>query len=151
MLVADIDQRRIALNKTGPQQKQICNSFAFAMPRATRAALRAQELADETTTAAAIALPSTPTRERVPLGEISNNKNNITEMAVSEQSAEIERKVGAKGNKGKGGRKGKKGAKAKAEDKEVEILDDDQQSSHSGAVDEACNNLMEAAGVGKLF
>lgn len=121
------------------------------MPRATRAALRAQELLDETIAAAAITLPSTPTRGRVPLGEISNNTNNNSDMAVNDKSAEIGRKAGAKGNKGKGGKKGKKGAKAKAENKEVEILDDDQHSSHSEAVDEACSNLMNNADVGKLL
>ena len=58
-------------------------------------------------------------------------------------------KLGAKGQKAKGAKKGKKGAKTKAENKEVEFSDDDQRSSHSEAVNEACNTLNETASIGK--
>ncbi|KAL9636938.1 MAG: hypothetical protein Q9164_002515 [Protoblastenia rupestris] len=115
------------------------------MPRATRAALRAQELVEEATTAAAIALPSTPTKERVPLGEISDNVTPSTKMVASEEHDEVEKKPAAKGRKGKGGRKGKKQAKEKEEDNEIEILEDEHHSSQSDAVDEACNDLLNNA------
>ena len=121
------------------------------MPRATRAALRAQELAEEVTTAATIALPATPVKDRVPLGEISNNVCTF-EMAMTETQAEAGKKPAAKRTKGKGGRKGKKGA-TKVAEKDVGILEDDNQSSQSDAVEEACSDLINndtAAGMNFL-
>ena len=111
------------------------------MPRATRAALRAQELAEEATTAASIALPPTPTKERVPLGEISSNSPAKVDMVV-ENSFDADQKP-AKGKKGKGAKKGKKGAKAKAGTESVEVLEDDNLSSHSDAAEQACGDLTE--------
>ena len=78
------------------------------MPRATRAALRAQELTEEATTATSVALPLTPTKERVPLGEISSNTGVKVEMIVNDHQ-DGTKKLPAKGKKGKGGKKGKKG------------------------------------------
>ena len=122
------------------------------MPRATRAAHRAQEFVEEATTAAAIALPATPVKERVPLGEISNNLNATSDMAVTGAQVDMEEKPAVKGKKGKGGRKGKKGAKAKAADKDAEVLEDENQSSQSDAVEEACSELMNnAAAPGRIF
>ena len=121
------------------------------MPRATRAALRAQELVEEATTAAAIALPSTPTKERVPLSEISDNITPSTKMDTSEEHDDVEKKPVAKGRKGKGGRKGKKQAKEKEEDNKIEILEDEHHSYQSDAVDEACNDLLNNAVTGILF
>ena len=108
------------------------------MPRATRAALRAQEIAED---AAAIALPPTPTKDRVPLGEISDNVTTKTTMAVIESLDDIGSKAAAKGKKSKGAKKGKKQLKPKAASQEIEILEDDHHSSQSDAVDEACEDL----------
>lgn len=108
------------------------------MPRATRAALRAQELVEEATAAAAIALPPTPTKERVVLGEISNNSNPILEMPGNNDMKS--KKAGTKGKKGRTGKKAKKEAKTK-EAQQVEILEDDQLSTHSDAVEQACSDL----------
>ena len=112
------------------------------MPRATRAALRAQELLEDATIAANIALPATPKKDRLPLGEISNNTNVTTEMSIPEVAIQAEKKPLAKGKNGKGGKKGKKGATAKVENKDIEILEDDNQSSQSDAVEEACSELL---------
>ena len=69
------------------------------MPRATRAAARAQEQAEEAASAASVALPPTPTKNRIPLGEISHNSNAVIEMVVGTESDE--KKAAAKGKKGK--------------------------------------------------
>ena len=119
------------------------------MPRATRAAARAQEQAEEAVTAASVALPSTPTKDRVPLGEISHNSNAVIEMVVNTEGDE--KKVAAKGKKGKGGKKGKKGAKAKADEAPIEVLEDDDQSSHSDAADHARDLLLDDAHSGVFF
>ena len=114
------------------------------MPRATRAALRAQELLDDATTAANIALPATPKKDRQPLGEISNNANATIETSMPGATFELGEPA-AKGKKGKCGRKAKKGTAAKVENKEMEILEDDNQSSQSDAVEEACSDLLNNA------
>lgn len=121
------------------------------MPRATRAALRAQEVAEEATTAAAVALPPTPTKERAPLGEISDNITANVKMVAGGEYDGAEKKPAAKGKKGKRGRKGKKQTKDKAEDNETEILEDEQLSSPSDAADEACSDLLNNALTGMFF
>lgn len=111
------------------------------MPRATRAALRAQELVDEATTAASIALPPTPTKERTVLGEISNNPTMTVETPFDKDSEP--KKLGTKGKKGKGGKKAKKGAKTKEGPQKVDVLEDDEISNHSDAVEQACTELLQ--------
>ena len=117
------------------------------MPRATRAALRAQE----TTTAASIVLPPTPTKGRVPLGEISDNAVSNAPTAMTEGFDAPDEKPAPREKKSKGGRKGKKQTKAETEDNEIEIVGDDSHSSHSDAVDEACNELLDSGATGIFF
>ena len=119
------------------------------MPRATRAAARAQEQAEEAATAATVALPPTPTKERAPLGEISHNSNAVIKMVIGGDNEE--KKPVSKGKKGKGGKKGKKGAKPKVNDAPIEILEDDDQSSHSDATDQACDLLLAAGNPGLCY
>lgn len=79
------------------------------MPRATRAALRAQELLDDAThDAAAIALPLTPNKERVVLGEISSNVNAGNEVSAPDVSDVTSKPPKSKSNK-------KAGKKARAQ------------------------------------
>ena len=118
------------------------------MPRATRAAARAQELAEEAATAASIALPPTPNKDRVPLGDISSNANASVKMnIVSATDAEdAQQKPAPESKKAKGGKKAKKGGKSKPKEQEVEVLEDDYQSSQSEAAEQACNNLLDSHG-----
>lgn len=109
------------------------------MPRTTRAALRSKELLDESDIAASVPLPSTPLKERAPLGEITNNKG--TEPSMSTNSEFIDEPVKNKVKKGKKGRPAKKGAKRTKQEPDAEVLEDDNQSSTSSAAEEACHDL----------
>ena len=109
------------------------------MPRVTRAALRTQELQEESEIAASTPLPPTPVKKRVPLGEISDN------IATEAQVAELEQKLvpAKKGSvRGKKAKKTNKQKKVKAMNAEPEILEDDNESSTSSAVEEACQDLL---------
>jgi uncharacterized protein YdaU (DUF1376 family) len=117
------------------------------MPRITRAAQRTNAiLEDEANIAAATPLPSTPTTAtaRAPLGEIAANSNGD---AILASSIEIELKPAKKGTakakKAKGAKKGAKKNK-EAEKENVEVLEDDSQSTTSSAVEEACEDLMRS-------
>ena len=113
------------------------------MPRATRAALRAQELAEDATTAASIALPPTPNKERVPLGELTNNAIPNNEMARGDDEEGT--------RKAKGKKKGvKKPKNKKAMPESDEVVQDDSQSTHSDAVDKACDDLMRSGECGNF-
>lgn len=114
-----------------------------AMPRATRAALRAQELLDDAThDAAAIALPSTPNKERVVLGEISSNVSAGNEVSAPDVSEVTGEPPKSKSNK-KAGRKGKGSKHAMEEDGPIEVLEDDSCSSKSEAAVEASHLLLD--------
>lgn len=115
------------------------------MPRVTRAALRSQVLLDEVGLAISTPLPSTP-RIRVPLGEIAANTEDIKNPYV--EVSKIKKKQPAKGKR-KVAKKVKKQTDSKVEDQGVEILEDDNQSTASSAVDEACQNLMQDISGGK--
>ncbi|KAG8528089.1 uncharacterized protein KY384_007005 [Bacidia gigantensis] len=110
------------------------------MPRATRAAVKAQE--EEAITAALEDLPPTPAKGRVPLGEISNNVNTSTMIEGTDTVDEAEKVPAPKSKKGKGGKKSKKVTKVKSKEQEVEILEDENQSSQSDAAEQACADLM---------
>ncbi len=115
-------------------------AYSAAMPRVTRAALRTQELQEESEIAASTPLPPTPVKKRVPLGEISDN------IATEVQGAELEQKLvpAKKGSvRGKKAKKTNKQKKVKAMDAEPEILEDDNESSTSSAVEEACQDLLK--------
>ena len=121
------------------------------MPRATRAAAKAQELAEEAITAASIALPPTPLKDRVPLGDISSNANAIVKINMAEDSEakDAQENPAAKGKKVKGGKKAKKGGKTKPQEEVPEIFEDEYQSSQSEAVEQACTDLVNENDQGK--
>ena len=116
------------------------------MPRVTRAALRNNVVAEDADPAATTPSPNTPLSkpiaERKPLGEIAGN---------SEDAAGPVKKTAGK-KKGKGGRKPKKenltlNVLENAEN--VEVIEDDRQSSASSAVEEACQDLLKDSNGGK--
>ena len=121
------------------------------MPRVTRAAQRTTTiLEDEANIAAETPLPSTPTTttNRPPLGEILQNVNADALLAETMEVVLKPTKKAIKGKKAKGPKKGRKKSDA---DKEniPEVLDDDNQSTTSSAVSEACEDLMKEHSRGK--
>jgi len=114
-----------------------------SMPRNTRAALRSQELAEESNTAASI--PSAPTllKERAPLGEITGDPVVNANMIDTEDNAVVIKKGPAKAKKGKGARKGKKQGKDTSEEPDIEVLDDGHESPISSAAEEASQDLLK--------
>lgn len=115
------------------------------MPRVTRAALRSQVLLDEVDLAISTPLPSTP-RTRVPLGEIAANTEEIKNPNL--ELSKSKKKQPAKGKR-KIAKKIQKQTNGKVQDQGVEVLEDDNQSTASSAVDEACQNLMQDISGGK--
>lgn len=116
------------------------------MPRVTRAALRSQVLLDEVDLAISTPLPSTP-RTRVPLGEIAANTEEIKNPNL--ELSKSKNKQPAKGKR-KIAKKTQKQTSSKVQESSVEVLEDDNQSTTSSAVDEACQNLMQDISGGKL-
>lgn len=126
------------------------------MPRVTRAALRSNAVLEESTVAALTPLPLTPLKERVALGEITDNQGR--EAPALEMTEEV-KDTGTMGptitgpGKGKKGRVTKKGKKhvAKAEEVNVEVLEDDNKSETSSAVEDACQDLMKEGSGGNIL
>ena len=109
------------------------------MTRTTRAAARTRELTEEATSTP---LPATPERERVPLGEISENVRAEPAMVTITVNDSI--KAGKKkGKQGKGVGKGNKKGAALPQEQDVVILEDDNQGSASSAVEETRTSLGE--------
>lgn len=120
------------------------------MPRLTRAALRSIEQQDESDIAALTPLPHTP-KGRVPLGEVAGNKD-----THNEASNTVENRV-APTKKGTGKAKNKQAAQK--DDKQmmqtasavlVEVLEDENQSTHSSAAEEASKDLLKVGSQGML-
>ncbi|SLM34091.1 hypothetical protein LPUS_02768 [Lasallia pustulata] len=112
------------------------------MPTTTRAALRSTTiLEDELGLAMSTALPATPPKDREPLGEVAGNGSEDT--VVVEDVVQLEKKGGAKGKKAKRTKKGKKQPKIISEEATPEVLEDDDQSATSSAVEEACGDLLK--------
>ena len=113
------------------------------MPRVTRAALRTQELQEESDIAASTPLPPTPVKKRVPLGEISDNVATEAQVAELEQKLVPAKKGSVRGKKANATKKTNKQKKVKAMDVEPKILEDDNESTTSSAVEEACQDLLK--------
>ncbi|KAK0514190.1 hypothetical protein JMJ35_002807 [Cladonia borealis] len=113
------------------------------MPRVTRAALRTQELQEESEIAASTPLPPTPVKKRVPLGEISENVATEAQVAELEQKLVPAKKGSVRGKKANVAKKTNKQRKLKAMNAEPEVLEDDNESSTSSAVEEACQDLLQ--------
>lgn len=119
------------------------------MPTTTRAALRSTTiLEDELGLAMSTALPATPPKDREPLGEVAGNGSEDT--VVVEDVVQLEKKGGAKGKKAKRTKKGKKQPKIISEEATPEVLEDDDQSATSSAVEEACGDLLKPNAGGEI-
>ena len=113
------------------------------MPRVTRAALRSMEQQDESDIAASTPLPQTPFKGRVPLGDIAGNKGTESEIInTSEDQAAPTKKEAGKGKKGNAAKKANKQTKEMAL-VHVEVMEDENQSVHSSAAEEASKNLKD--------
>ena len=121
------------------------------MPRVTRAALRTNAiLEDEANMAAATPLPLTPTVTRPPLGEVAGNFNADAFIAGElEIVLKPVKKSTATVKKSKGTKKGRKKDNTEKEN-EVEVLEDDCQSSTSSAAEEACEELLKEKTGGRM-
>ena len=118
------------------------------MPTTTRAALRSTTiLEDELGLAMSTALPATPPKDREPLGEVAGNVSEDT--VVVEDVVQLEKKGGAKGKKAKRTKKGKKQPKF-INEATPEVVEDDNQSATSSAVEEACGDLMKPNAGGEI-
>ena len=120
------------------------------MPRVTRATLRSHAIMeDEANLAAATPLPLTPFKERAPLGEITNN---VQEEVIITHEVDMDtkppKKAGTKGRKAKTSKTGKKGSRSKGE-KNPDVLEDENQSDASSAVEEARVELMKEGNGGE--
>lgn len=118
------------------------------MPRVTRAALRSHALLEEADLASATPLPLTPVT-RVPLGEIAGNKEEI--KTEPHELSKAEKKPQVKGKKGRVAKEVKKQENDKIDHETIEVLEDDNQSATSSAVEEACQNLMQESSGGKRW
>ena len=121
------------------------------MPRVTRAALRSIEQLDGSDIAATIPLPQTPLKDRVPLGETTGNKGAHIDAANTseEQAAPVKKGIG-KGKKGNATKKVNKKTKEEAKDMCAGVLEDESQSIHRTAADEASQDLLEDRSQGVL-
>ena len=121
------------------------------MPRITRAALRSVEQQDGSDIAATIPLPHTPIKDRVPLGETTGNKGARSEPAsTSEEQAAPAKKGPGKWKKGNAAKKANKKTRDKAEDVDAGVLEDESQSMHSPAAEEARQDLLKDGSQGML-
>lgn len=120
------------------------------MPRVTRAALRSL-LPEETNLAASTPLPLTPLAQRAPLGEITGN---TVETAVApnacNQQSKPEKKAPSKGKRGRV-KKTKKPEQRSVGEENIDVLEDDNRSATSSAVNEACQELLKGSDGGMKF
>lgn len=113
------------------------------MPRVTRAALRLNAMLEDTKLAASTPLPLTPLPLRAPLGEITGNSEEVKAMVNNlEELVKAQKKAPPKGRRGKIQSNEKKLALHARREERVEVIEDDNQSATSSAVDEACQELM---------
>ena len=115
------------------------------MPRVTRAALRLNAaMLEETNLAASTPLPLTPLPHRAPLGEITGNSEDVKAMVNDlEELVKARKKAPPKAKRGKVPKNEKKLALSAKSEASVEVIEDDNQSATSSAVDEACQELMK--------
>lgn len=120
------------------------------MPRVTRAALRSNAIfEEELNLAAATSLPLTPSKERPVLGEVDGNL--AEQVKCLNELDELVKAGKAQNKKSKSTRKTKKTTKPKDDPPSIDILEDDNQSTTSSAVDEACDSLLKPTVGGRHF
>ena len=112
------------------------------MPRMTRAALRSNALLEENKFALSTPLPPTPTTKRTPLGEIVGNANEV--VSALDELEKLTKEEHNPPTKRKRGRatKTKKPEEPVIDKQTPEVLEDDNQSCASSAVEEACSELI---------
>lgn len=121
------------------------------MPRVTRAALRSMEQSSESDLAASTPLPQTPIKARVPLGEVAGN--NGTENEATDTSGNHmapAKKATGKAKNRQAAQKANKQMTQKVGEAHVEILEDEIQSPHSSAAEEASKDLLKDGSQGML-
>lgn len=122
------------------------------MPRITRAALRSIEQQYQSDLSASTPLPQTPIKGRDPLGETAGNRNSKAKAAnISEIVVAVAMKGAGKGKKGSTAEKAEKQTRKKAEEFGTEVLEDETQSTYSGAAEVACQDLMKDGFQGILY
>ncbi len=120
------------------------------MPRVTRAALRLNPMLEETNLAASTPLPLTPVPNRAHLGEITGNSGEVKAVVRAvESSVKAHKKAPLKGRRGKTLKNAKKITPNARSEESIEVIEDDNQSATSSAVDEACHELMKEPSGGK--
>ena len=111
------------------------------MPRVTRAAVRANTALDEI--AASVPLPASPYGGgRKVLGEISTNQEDHN-VSSDTTTTTATKKLGAKTKKSKGSKKIKKCKADLVDDESCQVLEDENQSGSSSAVEDACEELLK--------
>ena len=111
------------------------------MPRITRATLRSNAALENVDLTASAPLPSTPFKQRAPLGEIASNVGEDSRMSKSlGQMTKARKKGPVKVKKGSAAKKAKAGLLESNENYE-DIIEDDNHSATSSAVEEACDKL----------
>lgn len=122
------------------------------MPRVTRATVRLNAMLEETNLAASTPLPLTPFVHtlRPPLGEITGNSEDVKAMVSNlEELVKAQKKAPPKeGRRGNVQNNEKKVPVARRQES-IEVIEDDNQSATSSAVDEACQDLMRESSGGK--
>ena len=108
--------------------------YLIDMPRVTRAAMRSHVIE---------AAPSTPLKDRIPLSDITSIvQEELLSTHESDASRRVMKKTVVKAKKAKGTKRGHKKGITKTE-VTSEVLDDENQSEMSSAVDEACGELLK--------
>ena len=119
------------------------------MPRVTRAAIRMNAMLEQTNLAASTSLPPTPLR--APLGEITGNAEEVKTMVNNlEELFKAQKKAPSKGRQGKVQKTEKNIALNARREGNIEVIEDDNQSATSSAVEEACQDLMKEPSGGKF-
>ena len=113
------------------------------MPRVTRAALRSNAVAlDEPESAATVPSRLTPRKERTPFSEITGNAMEATAENTNIRNEQPRKKGNTKSKNRQGPRKAKRANAANNE----EVVEDDNHSAISSAVEDACEELRKDVG-----
>ena len=109
------------------------------------------EQQDESDIAASTCLPQTPTKGRVPLGEVVGNKDTKSEATnTSGNRVALTKKGTGKAKNSQAAQKANEQITQKAGEMHVEVLEDENQSAHSSAAEEASKDLLKDGSQGML-
>ena len=113
-------------------------------------------LEDEANVAAETPLPPTPVQERTPLGEVTGNlfQEIIYGQDFEAAGKPAKKSASTKGRKAKaakGIKKGRVNLDDLLQESELGVVEDDDRSSTSSAVEEACRELMKESSGGRFY